>query len=99
LRRPYEACPVKIDIPSVLIHLRARVVREEKSKLNGEGVAMAAAAKVFSTRARFERAQRLSKLGRGPLGHVPVPGWSAMRDLPEVPESTFREWWRERRAG
>jgi L-lactate dehydrogenase complex protein LldF len=95
----YEACPVKIDIPSVLIHLRARVVREEKSRLSGEGVAMAAAAKVFSTRRRYERAQKLSKLGRGPLGRVPVPGWSAMRDLPEVPESTFREWWRERRAG
>ena len=29
----YEACPVKIDIPSVLVHLRARVVREEKSRL------------------------------------------------------------------
>jgi len=95
----FEACPVKIDIPSVLIHLRARVVREEKSRLSGEGAAMAAAAKVFSTRGRYERAQRLSKLGRGPLGRVPVPGWSAMRDLPEVPESTFREWWRERRAG
>ena len=26
----YEVCPVKIDIPSVLIHLRARVVKEEK---------------------------------------------------------------------
>ena len=95
----YEACPVKIDIPSVLIHLRARVVREEKPKLSGEGAAMAAAAKVFSTRGRYERAQRLSKLGRGPLGRVPVPGWSAMRELPEVPESTFREWWRERSAG
>ena len=27
----YEVCPVKIDIPSILIHLRGRVVREEKS--------------------------------------------------------------------
>jgi len=95
----YEACPVKIDIPSVLIHLRARVVREQKSRLSPEAAAMAAAAKVFATRGRYERAQRLSKLGRGPLGKVPVPGWSPMRDLPEVPESTFREWWRERRAG
>src|SRR4029078_539274 len=29
----YEACPVKIDIPSVLVHLRARVGREEKARL------------------------------------------------------------------
>ena len=92
----YEACPVKIDIPSVLVHLRARVVREENSKLAPESLAMRAAAKVFSTRGGYERAQRLSKLGRGPLGRVPVPGWSTMRELPAVPESTFREWWRTR---
>ncbi|MDQ3104862.1 MAG: lactate utilization protein [Actinomycetota bacterium] len=94
----YEACPVKIDIPSVLVHLRARVVREEKSRLSPETLAMGAAAKVFASRARYERAQRLSRLGRGPLGRVPLPGWSAMRDTPEVPEETFREWWRARDA-
>ena len=45
---------------------------------------------------RYEGAQKLSKLGRGPLGKLPVPGWSTMRELPEVPEQTFREWWRGR---
>ena len=43
----YEACPVKIDIPTVLIHLRGRVVREEKSRLSPEALAMGAVAKVF----------------------------------------------------
>jgi len=95
----YEACPVRIDIPSVLVHLRARVVREEKSRLAPEALAMRAAAKTFGTRGAYERAQRLTRLGRGPLGKLPVPGWSTMRELPEVPEATFREWWRERRAG
>jgi L-lactate dehydrogenase complex protein LldF len=95
----YEACPVKIDIPSVLVHLRGRVVREEKSRLAPEALAMWAAGKTFRSRGAYERAQGLSKLGRGPLGKLPVPGWSAMRELPEVPGSTFREWWRERRAG
>ena len=36
----YEVCPVKIDIPSILVHLRGRVVREEKSKLTPEALAM-----------------------------------------------------------
>ena len=45
---------------------------------------------------RYEGAQKLSKLGRGPLGKLPLPGWSTMRELPAVPEKTFREWWRER---
>ena len=92
----FEACPVKIDIPSVLVHLRGRVVREEKSRLSPEAVAMGAAARVFSSRRGYERAQRLARLGRGPLGRVPIPGWSAMREAPEVPERTFREWWDER---
>jgi L-lactate dehydrogenase complex protein LldF len=95
----YEACPVKIDIPSVLIHLRARVVAEEQSRLAPERLAMDAVGSVFGSRRRFEAAQRLSKAGRGPLSRLPVPGWSAMRELPEVPPQTFREWWRERSAG
>jgi L-lactate dehydrogenase complex protein LldF len=94
----FEACPVQIDIPSVLVHLRARVVREQKSKLSPEALAMKAAGKMFASRGAYERAQGLSKLGRGPLGKVPVPGWSTMRELPRVPESTFREWWRARGA-
>jgi L-lactate dehydrogenase complex protein LldF len=92
----YEACPVKIDIPSVLVHLRGRVVREEKKRTDPEKLAMDAAGKVFSSQKRYEGAQRLSKLGRGPLGKLPVPGWSGMRELPEVPDHTFREWWRDR---
>jgi L-lactate dehydrogenase complex protein LldF len=92
----YEACPVKIDIPSVLVHLRGRVVREEKKRTDPEKLAMDVVGKVFSSQKRYEGAQKLSKLGRGPLGRLPVPGWSGMRDLPEVPDHTFREWWRER---
>jgi L-lactate dehydrogenase complex protein LldF len=95
----YEACPVKIDIPSVLVHLRARVVREEHSRWDPERLAMDAVGAVFGSRRRYESAQRLSRLGRGPLAKLPVPGWTAMRELPEVPAQTFREWWRERRAG
>jgi len=95
----YEACPVKIDIPSVLIHLRGRVVAEEQSRWEPERLAMAAAGKVFQSRARYEGAQRLARMGRGPLGRMPVPGWTPMRDLPEVPAQSFRDWWRERRAG
>src|SRR3954449_800610 len=92
----YEACPVKIDIPSVLVHLRGRVVREEKKRTDPERLAMYAVGKVFASQKRYEGAQKLSKLGRGPLGKLPVPGWRGVRDLPEVPDHTFREWWRDR---
>jgi L-lactate dehydrogenase complex protein LldF len=92
----YDACPVKIEIPSLLVHLRSRVVREQKSRLAPEALAMRVVAGAFSSRGRYERAQKLARLGRGPLAKAALPGWTAMRELPEPPRSTFREWWRER---
>ncbi len=92
----YEVCPVKIDIPSILLHLRARVVREHKSKLSPEALAMEAVGRVFGSQKRYELAQKLARLGRGPIVAAALPGWSAMRGLPEVPDETFREWWRSR---
>ena len=44
----YEVCPVKIDIPSVLLHLRAEAVRAGAP--NGERLAMRAARFVFGAR-------------------------------------------------
>ena len=94
----YDACPVKIEIPSLLVHLRGRVIREQKSKLAPEALAMRAVAAVFSSRERYERAQKLARLGRGPIAKAALPGWTAMRELPDPPKQTFREWWRERAA-
>ena len=67
----YEVCPVKIDIPSVLVHLRGRVVREEKSRARPEALAMDAVgsgvrARSSATSGRSE----LARLGRGPLARV-----------------------------
>ncbi len=92
----YDACPVKIEIPSMLVHLRGRVVREQKSKLSPEALAMRTVASVFGSQERYERAQKLARLGRGPIAKAALPGWSAMRDLPDPPKQTFREWWRSR---
>jgi L-lactate dehydrogenase complex protein LldF len=95
----YDACPVKIEIPKLLVHLRGRVVREEKSRLAPEALAMRAVAAAFGSQERYERAQKLARLGRGPIARAALPGWSAMRDLPEPPRETFRGWWRGRRDG
>src|SRR5947209_5787559 len=45
----YEVCPVKINIPEVLVHLRARVV-EERGSVSGEELVMRAVARVFGSR-------------------------------------------------
>jgi L-lactate dehydrogenase complex protein LldF len=94
----YDACPVKIEIPSLLVHLRGRVIREQKSKLSAEALGMKTVAAVFGSQERYERAQKLARLGRGPIAKAALPGWTAMRELPEPPKQTFREWWRERGA-
>jgi L-lactate dehydrogenase complex protein LldF len=100
----YEVCPVKIDIPSVLVHLRGRVVRE-RGGAAGERAAMRVMARVLGDRRRYERAQRAAQVGTWPLsrgGRIerrlpgPLRGWTASRDLPALPEQTFREWWRNR---
>jgi L-lactate dehydrogenase complex protein LldF len=96
----YEVCPVKIDIPSVLIHLRGRVVREERRALDPEAATMRLVARAFASQRGYERAQRLARLGRGPLRRLcggPLSGWTQARDLPEVPGQSFRDWWRSRR--
>jgi len=94
-----DVCPVKIDIPRVLVHLRGRITAESTAAPL-ERVAMAATARVFASRRLYESAQRAARLGAGPLRSLsrfgPLSGWTMSRELPEPPAQTFREWWRAR---
>ncbi len=100
----YEVCPVKIDIPSVLVHLRARhveAVRAERRRPNMEAVTMAVASWVMASPARYAAAQRVGRAGRvlGRRGRIralppPLSRWTESRDAPVPPAQTFREWWR-----
>jgi L-lactate utilization protein LutB len=100
----YDVCPVKIDIPSVLVHLRARHVGAARHahRLPGpEAITMAAASWVMADPGRFATAQRAAKLGRalGRGGRIrtlppPLSGWTEARDMPVPAAMTFREWWR-----
>ena len=104
----YDACPVKINIPEVLVHLRARAVEHKKAHShlpNLEGTAMTAMAWVFGDASRFHFAQKLARVGQGPLvrdgkiGALPglLGGWTDTRDLGAVPRESFREWWEKNR--
>ena len=107
----YDVCPVKINIPEILIHLRGKVIRHRqdeegpKGKLDLENVAMKALAKTFSDRRLYEAAQKASRIGQWPLARkkgsikrLPgkLAGWTEVRNLSPVPEQTFREWWKSR---
>ena len=101
----YEVCPVEIDIPRVLVHLRGRVVDSEPA-WKPEKAAMKAMYRAFSSRRAYERAQRVARSGarpfarRGRIERLPWPlsGWTSTRDLPEPPAETFRDWWRRERG-
>ena len=102
----YEVCPVQIDIPRVLVHLRGRVVESEPA-YKPEKLAMAALYRAFSSRRAYERAQRAARAASRPLARAgrierlpwPMSGWTATRDLAQPPAETFREWWRRERGG
>ncbi len=69
----YEVCPVKINIPEVLVHLRDRVTSEPpdrhglRDRVDPERLAMQAIARVFASRRAYESAQRAARRGQGPL--------------------------------
>jgi L-lactate dehydrogenase complex protein LldF len=102
----FDACPVRIDIPSLLVHLRARVV-EERRLPTPESIAMAAASWLMTSPKRFGAAERAARGGRllgrrrGRISTLPPPlsGWTASRDAPVPPVETFREWWRRTGGG
>jgi L-lactate dehydrogenase complex protein LldF len=92
----FDACPVGIDIPSILVHLRNEVPHPRS-----EAAVMAAAAYTMDRPRLYAAAQKAARLSRlaGRRGRglpPPLNGWTVGRDLPEPPKQTFRDWWAKR---
>ncbi|MFE9773507.1 lactate utilization protein B [Streptomyces sp. NPDC005931] len=95
----FDACPVKIDIPSLLVELRHQ--HTEQAGTTAEKLAMKAAVTVMKRPGLFTAAQKVSGLGgRLVAGRdqkitrlpAPLDGWTDSRDLPAPPRRTFRSW-------
>jgi len=97
----FDACPVRINIPELLVHLRAKQVDGERGGVpSGQDLAMKAAGWAMGSAGKFAAAERLLGVGRllgrsGTIGKLPWPGsmWTNARDLPVPPAETFRQWW------
>ncbi|WP_067918779.1 LUD domain-containing protein, partial [Actinomadura rubrobrunea] len=101
-----DVCPVKIDIPDLLVRLRGRVVesRRRRPVPTPELLMMRSAAWTMADRGRYEAALRsgarwarlLSRGGR--IRRLPglLGKWTDARDLPAPPVHSFRAWWRAR---
>jgi L-lactate dehydrogenase complex protein LldF len=105
-----EVCPVKIDIPKVLLDLRAEVKQAEQrggtNRLERLAFKMWAwvmchpriyemAAKVAAGVAPSEDGKWL-RSAPALMNLPPVRAWLSQRDLPPAPARSFRELWRRR---
>ncbi|HEY6397996.1 MAG TPA: LUD domain-containing protein, partial [Solirubrobacteraceae bacterium] len=92
----YQVCPVRIDIPSLLVKLRRDAVQAKRRR--GADSLFAVAGSAMKGRRRWSAALRLAPLIRL-VRRAPLPGlsrWTAVRDLPEPPAEPFRAWWGRR---
>ncbi|WP_214109790.1 lactate utilization protein B [Acrocarpospora catenulata] len=93
----YEVCPVAIDIPTVLVELRAKARHPRAERLG-----MAAAGWVFTRSVRLARAQRFGgRMRRLVPKRLPGPmsAWTDTRDIPDIPRESFRAWWDRTEGG
>ncbi len=104
-----EVCPVKIDIPKILLELRSDVkkseAREKQNRL--EKLAFRVFAWLMTHPRLYEVAGSMAAAmapsdGRwirnvtAPLNVGPVKAWLSQRDLPPPPAKSFRQMWRQR---
>jgi L-lactate dehydrogenase complex protein LldF len=96
----YEVCPVAIDIPEVLVHLREQVAQQAPGH-RWERAGMRAATWLLDHPGALAAAERTGAKTRSlhprrlPLG--PGKAWTEERDLPEFPARPFRDWWKANR--
>ncbi|WP_019890741.1 lactate utilization protein B [Streptomyces purpureus] len=94
----YDVCPVAIDIPEVLVHLRERVADQGGHRL--EQAAVKVASWVLDHPAVLAAGERLAARTRRahPARPPGTKAWTESRDLPELPAEPFRDWWRKNRT-
>jgi L-lactate dehydrogenase complex protein LldF len=105
-----EVCPVKIDIPKVLLDLRAEVKKAERR--DGQGKLERLAFRIWAWVMRHPRIYEMAGMAAGSLApdatngyirsapplldHGPIRGWLSQRDLPAPAPRSFRQMWRAR---
>jgi L-lactate dehydrogenase complex protein LldF len=106
----YEVCPVKINIPEVLIELRAQVTDIERKTFSRffdpMYLGLRVANLIFARAWTFHLAQGFGRIGLGLftrkdgwIHSLPSVGgkWTQTRDLRGLPSQNFHEWWAARR--
>jgi len=101
----FEVCPVRIDIPEVLVDLRAQVVDAHRGdrRPKAESLVMKATGSAFGSARRLALGERVASLAGRVLkrGSRPPGGsaWTQARDLPVPARESFRSWWKRTEGG
>ncbi|HHU67921.1 MAG TPA: iron-sulfur cluster-binding protein [Corynebacterium sp.] len=94
----YDVCPVKINIPDILVHLRARAV-EEVEKPGQMSLLMRGMSWAMRSGRVMSVLERALPLVRFRIRWLPglVGGWTRERVIPAPPQQSFRHWFKENR--
>jgi L-lactate dehydrogenase complex protein LldF len=102
-----DVCPVKIDIPRLLLHLRHKLVDSGASTWT-ERLGMRRWHSAMQTRKKLEGSANLGRLLLKPIsrkGYIKklrapvVGGWTDRRDFPALAPRSFAQIWREELSG
>ena len=103
-----EACPVKINIPHMLLHLRHKLAESpepgERSASDAERllarayVQLMSSPRILATAHKVGRKLQSAVARDGRIKKAPLPllsQWTHARDLPALPPRTFHEIWQQ----
>ncbi len=99
-----EACPVKIDIPHQLVHLRKRVVNETSSAAKtAERLMWKAWAVAMGGPLRYRLTMKAVRIGSSLAKFLPwhplqLGAWTRGREIPKASGPAFRDRWKKKQT-
>ena len=96
-----EECPVDIDLPHQLVHMRAKAVEHRAAGNSVERFAFKVWTDAMSSLPAYRRAVKLARSGAAAAAKIgwkpgPLAVWAKTRDVPPIAAQTFKEWWEKR---
>ena len=96
-----QECPVKIDLPHLLVHQRSRSVDEGAASSPLENAAVSSWARAMSSSRGYAFAVSAARVAGTVASALPwispaSRAWSRQRTMPKIASTTFKDWWRER---